>query len=180
MEGCRQWICSVDFGFLSQRVWIHSRSITITQNTGAPDFPENEAKKENKKGRNRNSQEISTNHWVRGTLYFYKTITKYSKIHFSKFTAVISQFINAKTSFFLCTNYRLHPRGLTTMCAFKKYYFLINSLKLKITEFFQFVKKKSVYVCVNSLGFQEHDQSGRYKANTNHEGSTEDSCYIGK
>lgn len=37
---------------------------------------------------------------MRGTLYFYKIITKYSKIHFSKFTAVISQFINAKTSFF--------------------------------------------------------------------------------
>lgn len=31
-------------------------------------------------------------------------------------------------------------------------------MKLKITEFFQSVKKKSVYVCVNSLGFQEHDK----------------------
>lgn len=83
-----------------------------------------------------------TNQSVHGTFYFYKTITKYSKIQFSKLTAVISQFINAKTSFvYLCTNYRPHRCGLITMCAFKKYYFLINSLKLKITEFFQFVQK---------------------------------------
>ena len=74
-----------------------------------------------------------------------KTITKYSKIHFSKFTAVISQLINAKTSFvFLCTNYRLHPCGLITMCAFKKYYFLINSLKLKIRVLPVCPRKKKV------------------------------------
>lgn len=129
---------------------------------------------------------------MRGTFYFYKTITKYSKIHFSKFTAVISQFINAKTSFvFLCTNDRLHPRGLTTMCAFKKYYFLINSLRLKITEFFQFVqekKKKKVCACVrvcvclrvcNSLDFQECGQDGDDKATRNQDDNTGYGCDLG-
>ena len=54
------------------------------------------------------------------------------------------------------------------MCAFKKYYFLINSLKLKITEFFQFVQEKKKCMCVcacNSLDFQECGQNGDDKAN---------------
>lgn len=121
---------------------------------------------------------------MRGTFYFYKTITKYSKIHFSKFTAVISQLVNAKTSFvFLCTNYGLHSCGLITMCAFKKYYFLINSLKLKITEFFQFVQGKKKYVCVSEcvtvLTSKNVAKMVMTKQILNPEDNTGDGCDIG-
>lgn len=121
---------------------------------------------------------------MRGTLYFYKTITKYSKIHFSKFTAVISQFINAKTSFFFSL-YKLQAPSSWAhrYVRFSKILFSNKFFEVKnnrVLPVCQKKKKKSVYVCINSLGFQEHDQSGRFKANTNHEGSTEDSCYIGK
>lgn len=59
--------------------------------------------------------------------YFYKTITKYSKIHFSKFTAVISQFINAKHPFSPSVQTTLSIVTESPPCAlFKKYYFLIH------------------------------------------------------
>jgi hypothetical protein len=107
-DGNRQVDMFVYFGYLGKPIWSHSINNTSKQNIGALSFPDKRATKEKRKGCNRNSQLLYTNQSVRGTLYFYKTITKYSKIHFSKFTAVMSQFINAKTSFvFLCTNHRL-------------------------------------------------------------------------
>lgn len=87
---------------------------------------------------------------MHGTFYFYKTIktiTKYSKIHFSKFTAVISQFINAKHPFLPSVKTTVSIITELLPCAlFKKYYFLINFfLKLKITKFLTvFANKKFV------------------------------------
>lgn len=77
-----------------------------------------------------------------------KLLQNIQKIHFSKFTAVISQFINAKHPFLPSVQTIVSIVTELPPCALlKKYYFLINFfflLKLKITKFLMVFANKTL------------------------------------